>query len=596
MHNRLGAPVELKHRMRSMSNENNPSFATDEERMQIVKSLSLFVLANAIIWLAIFLWAEFPQAWLSPLSGGVFSVAALGLSILGKRIFASHVLMVGTIAAISIASTTLYEGLHTKTLLPVMVGVAFLLFYRTGEVRHAVYQTIVIVVTWFAIIGYEVYALEVSLIGIKAFGGHLGDLVQLSCFALIGLQILHFRKMLLRNASFLRDANIAAQTANEAKSNFLASMSHELRTPMNGVVGLAEILSRSKLDDEQRDMVETIKASSFSLLQIVDDILDTSRVEAGKMVLNEAPVELRACLKSTVESLRTLAEDRGIDLQLEIDPDVSEAITVDAVRLRQVLVNVIGNALKYSQKTDGRFGETVKVSVRVEGENLVFAVQDQGVGMTPAMLEELFAPFTRFIEKSNTQIAGAGLGMSISKRLVELMDGDIEVESERGVGSLFRIVIPHKPAMVQQEDAADLDWVSILKAHVAGLGPVLVVEDNAVNRQVIGMQLDQLGIQHDAAEDGYEGVGKWRAGEFALILSDVQMPRMDGLGMTAEIRDLEKRLNGSPTPIIAITANAMRGEADKCLDAGMDDYLAKPVKLDELARQLVKWMLPEAVR
>ena len=238
----------------------------------------------------------------------------------------------------------------------------------------------------------------------------------------------------------------------------------------------------------------------------------------------------------------------------------------------------------------------MKVSVRVEGENLVFAVQDQGVGMTPAMLEELFAPFTRFIEKSNTQIAGAGLGMSISKRLVELMDGDIEVESERGVGSLFRIVIPHKPAVVQQEGAADLDWVSILKAHVAGLGPVLVVEDNAVNRQVIGMQLDQLGLQHDAAEDGYEGVGKWREGKFALILSDVQMPRLDGLEMTAEIRDQEKRLKGSPTPIIAITANAMRGEADKCLDAGMDDYLAKPVKLDELARQLVKWMLPEAVR
>ena len=579
-----------------MYDQDLQSFSTEEERQKLVRLVSAFSFLVGLYWLTLHIMYEN----FYPLLGTAFLLlltgAAFILSFLGKRIIASHAYMLGMTIATTLVTVGVYHSLNIKAVFPVLIGFSFLLFYRNGEVRHGIFHAILIVLSWIAVIGHEVNSQNHPTFGKYVLGGHLGDVVLLLCFVLIGFQILYFRRLLTNYGSKLQNANKAAKVANEAKSNFLASMSHELRTPMNGVIGLTEILSRSKLDDEQRDMVETIKASSFSLLQIVDDILDTSRVEAGKMVLHEAPVELRAFVRSIVESLRTLAEDRGIDLQLEIDPDVSEAITVDAVRLRQVLVNVIGNALKYSQKTDGRFGETVKVSVRVEGENLVFAVQDQGVGMTPAMLEELFAPFTRFIEKSNTQIAGAGLGMSISKRLVELMDGDIEVESERGVGSLFRIVIPHKPAMVQQEGAADLDWVSILKAHVAGLGPVLVVEDNAVNRQVIGMQLDQLGLQHDAAEDGYEGVGKWREGKFALILSDVQMPRLDGLEMTAEIRDQEKRLKGSPTPIIAITANAMRGEADKCLDAGMDDYLAKPVKLDELARQLVKWMLPEAVR
>lgn len=523
----------------------------------------------------------------------------------------------------------------------------------------------------------------------------------------------------------LTQARADAEQANRAKSAFLATMSHEIRTPMNGVVGMIEVLAHSRLSDHQSDLVNTIRESASTLLALIDDILDFSKIEAGRLELERRPISIGDLIEGLCNSLIPIASGKGVDLDLFVSPDVPEYVLADDVRLRQVIYNLVGNAIKFSA---GRAEKRGQVYIRAEVVSpsppiLAFKIQDNGIGMSAEALKQLFTPFTQ-AEVSTTRIfGGTGLGLAICKRLVSLMEGNIEVASEPGVGTVFTVRLPlglapdqperqrpslagarcividngtlnvgdlrayleHAGASVQvvgSPDAAiqaagDLagivvvhgavrDEFSVEGLHVtfaaapnvrhliimrgrrrrariqspevvildgdalrrdillravavaAGLASpeieqempakslldehappsivearaagqlILVAEDDATNQKVILQQLRLLGYAAEVAANGKEALHLWRAGRYALLLTDLHMPEMDGYTLASQIRYEEA--GGRRMPIIALTANALRGEAHSAHMAGMDEYLTKPVKLDQLRSTLSKWI------
>ena len=515
-----------------------------------------------------------------------------------------------------------------------------------------------------------------------------------------------------------------ADEANRAKSAFLAAMSHEIRTPMNGVVGLVDVLARSSLNEYQRDLVRTIRESSTTLLTLIDDILDFSKIEAGRLEIEQRPLQLAELVEGVCSSLSPMAVRRGVDMSLHIDPELPAGVISDEVRLRQVLFNIIGNAIKFSA---GRPDVRGAVSVRVgclPGAPLrvVFSVADNGIGIAPERLHDLFRPFTQAETSTTRRFGGTGLGLTICKRLVDMLDGRIDADSEIGAGSTFRVTLPleaapqttvpaqpdlhgveclispccggdadtletylahagarvHRPADTagalriagevapplvvidcarngqmpagslvppgmdvrtvrvvrgrstsQRADSRNLVSVdgnvlrrsTLLRAVAVAAGRaspdaviasgseeaetgsltppevsearaqgrlILVAEDNEINQKVVLHQLALLGYAADVAEDGTQALRMWNAGNYGLLLTDLHMPQMDGYELTAAIRAGEPA--GLRKPILALTANALRGEERRAFDVGMDAYLTKPVQLDELRRTLERFL------
>jgi signal transduction histidine kinase/CheY-like chemotaxis protein/HPt (histidine-containing phosphotransfer) domain-containing protein len=523
-------------------------------------------------------------------------------------------------------------------------------------------------------------------------------------------------------------ATDAAERANRAKSAFLATMSHEIRTPMNGVIGMVEVLAHTQLQESQADAVRTIRASAFSLLSIIDDILDFSKIEAGRLELERAPVALPDLIESVSDTLLPVAIDKDVELSLFIAPQVPDHVWADATRLRQVLFNLVGNAIKFSAGHQGRHG---RVSIRAEladdGSRLRLRFSDNGIGMSPETVAQLFSSFTQAEVSTTRRFGGTGLGLAISKRLVTLMNGEIEVHSALGEGSTFMVTLPievaspdskrrepdiagvdcvvvgsdanaddlriyleHAGARVHsapdlegavREAAALIDpvviqntrrgdssgdalraafsampdvrfllimrgWgrrarmtatdvvtldgnclkrLSLLRAVAVAVGRaspevlyesagqallneplamtnaqaraqgklILVAEDDEVNQKVILRQIEVLGHAAEIAHDGAEALQLWRAGNYALLLTDLHMPEMDGYTLAETIRR-EEVLHGplwrGRMPILALTANALRGEAMRAQAAGMDEYLTKPLQLHLLKAALTKWM------
>ena len=403
----------------------------------------------------------------------------------------------------------------------------------------------------------------------------------------------------------LRDSEARANAASQAKSAFLAAMSHEIRTPMIGVTGMLEVLAHSKLDPDQRHALNVIQQSAQSLLQVVGDILDFSKIEAGRLDLVVVPTDLGRLLRSTVANFSGAASSKGLRLSAKVDPRVASAHLADPQRLRQVLANCLSNAIKFTP------AGSVEAALELEGtagdgaQALCFRVTDTGIGIDPVRQEHLFQPFTQAEDDTSRHFGGTGLGLAISRHLAELMGGRLELESTAGEGTTLRlhVVLPQADA---GDVAADLWTVegesspvrarrlpTLAEARADGT-LVLLVDDHPTNRLVIARQLALAGFACESADDGNEGLQRWRAGRYGLVLSDVHMPGLDGYALARAIRGEEAETGRVRTPIVALTAAALKGEAERCLAAGMDDYLAKPVPVATLAACLQRW-LPQAV-
>ena len=524
-------------------------------------------------------------------------------------------------------------------------------------------------------------------------------------------------------------ARDAADSANRAKSSFLAAMSHELRTPMNGVVGMLEILQNSQLSEDQHKIVDTIRDSAFALLSILNDILDFSKIEAGKLVIEKIPLSVTELVESVCSNLAPNISRKTLKLDLYVDPSIPSKIQSDPVRLRQILLNLLGNAIKFTGVHDEFQG---KIGIRVERGGsesqgkvpIRFRIIDNGIGMSKATQSKLFKPFTQADLSTTRRFGGSGLGLSITRRLVEMLDGEINVISKEGVGSEF--IVSFEPTILAGADTIDFLWgYNVLgvisdntlsktlksyleylgasysqvdnlhvahqvilqdKPHIVILGDswdvqdqinfiesinrdksqsqisflllyprfesqqlvkdprlfwvetnpmlftdlqksledalhlegervgsekilqktntifslktetanpsarkILVAEDHVVNREVIQRQLDLLGYDVDVVDDGRQALKKYSLHQYDLLLTDCHMPEMDGYELTKAIRELESG-SESRLPIIAITANAMQGEAERCYESGMDDFITKPVELKQLNKLLIRWI------